>query len=169
MDGAGATATTSTMLDVNLVARQQLHANMPGIVARALVRRAVKGAAGAAVEKGVGASQGKELGALLGIFTTALATAPERAETRNWTSLPAQIQVARVPVSAGPHVLSFGGSMTANVNVAAGHDSYVVIVRPNLTVPGAVLVDKASFVAPAPPAPVAPSPAAQPIPIPTKK
>jgi hypothetical protein len=164
VDGGPAAASTSTLLDVNLVARQQLDANMPGIVARAVVRRAVKGAAGAVVEK-----QGGQFGQLLGFLTTAIATGVERAETRNWVSLPAQIQVARVPVGEGPHRLSFGGSMEVSVRVAAGHDTYVVVLRPNLAFPGVVLVDRASFVeAPAPPpaAPAATSPAAQPIPEP---
>ncbi len=166
VDGGPAAASTSTLLDVNLVARQQLDANMPGIVARAVVRRSIKGAAGAVVEQ-----QGGQFGQLLGLLTTAIATGVERAETRNWVSLPAQIQVARVPVGEGTHRLSFGGSMEASVRIAQGRDTYVVVLRPNLLFPGAVLVDKDSFVAApaAPPpaaAPPAASPAAQPIPAP---
>jgi hypothetical protein len=163
-DGAAAAASTSTLLDVNLVARQQLDANMPGITARALVRRALKGAVGAGIE-----AQGSDMAKLFGFLFTAISTGVERAETRNWVSLPAQIQVARVPLGEGQHRVSFGPGMDTNVRVARGRDTYVIVLRPNLMLPGVILVDKFSAVAappPPPPAPPAGSPAAAPIPPP---
>lgn len=168
-DGAAPTTSTSTLLDVNLVARQQLDANMPGVVARALVRRAVKGGVGAAIE-----SQGSDMAKIFGFLFTAISTGVERAETRNWISLPAQIQVARLPLSEGQHRLSFGPGMETSVRVAKGRDTYVLVLRPNLMLPGVVLVDRFSKVEapppeapkPAAPVPASVSPAAEPIPVP---
>jgi hypothetical protein len=57
--------------------------------------------------------------------------------------------------------------MEASVRVAKGRDSYVLVLRPNLLLPGVVIVDKFSRVEPKPAPPVAaPSPAAAPIPAP---
>jgi hypothetical protein len=160
VDGGAPSASTATLLDVNLVAKQQLDANMPGIFARAVVRRTVKGAAGAAVE-----AQGGDYAKLLGFLTTAIATGVERAETRNWTSLPAQFQVARVPLAEGEHEVSFGVGMAARVKIARGRDTFVVVLRPNLALPGTVLVDRFSRVEETAPAP-APAPATSLPPVP---
>ena len=156
VDGAAAAGTTATLLDVNVVAKQQLAANMPGISARAVIRRAVKGAVGGAIE-----AQGSDYAKVLGFLFTAISTGTERAETRNWVSLPAQLQVARVPAMEGERRLSFGPGMETLVRIAKGHDTYVVVLRPNLALPGVVLVDRASRVEPKAPAPV-PAPTAAP-------
>jgi hypothetical protein len=161
LDGGAPATQTATLLDVNVVAKQQLAANMPGITARALIRRVAKGVAGAAIE-----SQGSNEAKLLGFFVTLFATGTERAETRNWVSLPAQFQVARVPAQEGERRISFGPGMEATVKVARGRDSYVVVLRPNIAAPGVVLVDRDSRVSPKTPSP---SPAAAPIPVPAPK
>jgi hypothetical protein len=145
---------TVTILDVNMVATQQLAANMPGIEARALVRRAVKGVAGAAVEQSMGGVEGM----LAGMFTTMALTAGERAETRNWVSLPAQIQVARVAMPEGDRRVSFGPGMEGKVKITRGRDSYAVVLRPNLNFPGSVVVDRFSFVEPPKPETIPPIP-----------
>jgi hypothetical protein len=158
VDGGEASVATVPILDVNAVAVQQLQANMPGIMARALVRRAVKGAAGAAVE---GSVEG-DTGALAGFLTTLLLTSVERAETRNWTSLPAQFQVARVPVPEGEHRVSLGPGMDAGVRITKGRDSFLLVLRPNQALPGVLLADVHSRPLPRPPAadlPEIPAPA----------
>ncbi len=160
VDGAPPASTTTTLLDVNVVAKQQLAANMPGITARAVIRRAAKGAVGGAIE-----AQGSDWAKLAGFLFTAISTGTERAETRNWVSLPAQLQVARVPAPEGERRLSFGPGMETLVRIAKGHDTYIVVLRPNIALPGVVLVDRASRVEPKTPPPAA-SPAAAPIPAP---
>jgi hypothetical protein len=151
VEGQAATASTIPILDVNQVACQQLEANMPGILARAAVRRAVKGTAGAVVE-----NQGGDAGALLGLLFTAVATGVERAETRNWVSLPAQLQVARVTVPEGEHRVVFGERMEARVRIARGRDTYAVVLHPNLGLRGVVVVDVHSRVEEKPASPAAP-------------
>jgi hypothetical protein len=160
VDGAAApSGRTGTLLDVNVVAKQQLEANMPGIVARALVRRAVKGVGAEAARQ---ASGGGLFGDLIGIATAAALTAGERAETRNWVSLPAQFQVARVPLPAGERRVSFGTGIEARIRIAQGRDSWCVLLRPNLALPGTILVDVHSRVAEVPPPAVVPPPEAGP-------
>ena len=162
VDGGPPSSGTSLLLDVNQVAVQQNEANMPGVVARAMVRRAVKGGIGAAIE-----SEGSSTAQLMGFLFTAISTGTERAETRSWVSLPAQIHVARVEVPEGVHRISFGDRNEVPVRVARGADSYAVVIRPNLGLPGSVVVDANSRVDPiVPPAPAAPDPNLPPIPPP---
>jgi len=141
--GAAIVGTTSTLLDVTSVAAQQVEANMPWILARAAIRRGAKAVAAKAVQDAVGQNNPNESGFALfaGILTNLALTAGEKADTRNWTSLPARFQVARFTLPEGAHDLDLGGGMRATVRVASGKDSYVVVVQPDITRPGAVLTD----------------------------
>jgi hypothetical protein len=146
---AGDRATATEMiLDVNLVAGQQLEAMMPLIVARAVVRRAVKGAATTVASESIQNNQKNKDQQDLTEFGFAIAnllwTSAERADTRSWSSLPAQIQVARLPLAAGVHAVRFGPGMSAEVRIQPGRDAYAVVIRPDPARPGAVLVDALS-------------------------
>ncbi len=156
-------ATTSTLLDVTSVAAQQLDANMPWILARAAIRRGVKAVAAKATQDAVDHSnKDSGFGLFAGILTNLALTIGEKADTRNWTSLPARFQVARFTLPEGVHELELSGGMRATVRVAAGKDSYVVVVQPDITRRGALLTDVYSKPEPATPAPapvVAPVPA----------
>ncbi|MHC4934142.1 MAG: COG3014 family protein [Planctomycetota bacterium] len=146
-------AQTETILDVNQVSAQQLEAMMPMILARAVIRRSVKTAVTTAGSKAVRNKKGKgsssagwaELGFAM---ANLLWTGSERADTRIWTALPAQIQVARMQLPAGSHVLQFGPDLQETVQIGAGRDTYAVVVRPNLRRPGALLVDQFSLAPP---------------------
>jgi hypothetical protein len=140
------TVATEALLDVNMVAAQQLEKMMPLIIARAVVRRAVKAAATTAGSEAVGNNNRKNKDAIELGFALAnlLWTAAERADTRSWSSLPAQIHVARLPLPAGVHALRLGGDAEAEVRIAAGRDTYVVVVQPDPGRPGVVLVDRLS-------------------------
>jgi hypothetical protein len=139
--------------DLNQIATEQLESNMPWILARAAVRRALKGAvaegAGVAAEAAVKRSEhaGAYAG-LIGLFTKvvvgAATTAPERADTRSWTTLPAQIQAARFVLPEGVHEMDLGPGMQARLRVRAGQSSHLLVVRPRTDVPGALLADVAS-------------------------
>jgi hypothetical protein len=148
---------TSTLLDLNRVAKEQLDAWMPMIAARAMVRRAVKTGIAATVEE-VGARQSdRTTGTLLraaAILGNIAWTATETADTRSWSSLPAEIQAARVELPAGDAWLMVGdpGVRLADdetgepgtgisLKITPGRDHYVLIIQPDLTRPGVVLVD----------------------------
>jgi len=143
----GRSATTETLLFVNQVAGQQLEAMMPLIIARAVVRRAVKTAVTTAGSEAVKKKNRKSTGnwAELGFALANLIwTSAERADTRSWSSLPAEIQVARLPLPEGVHPVQFGPGMEAEVRIVAGRDAYAVVVRPDPARPGVVLVDRLS-------------------------
>ncbi|MBI4879555.1 MAG: hypothetical protein HY812_07845 [Planctomycetes bacterium] len=141
------------LLDVNEVAVQQLEANLPWIIARALIRRGLKAGAAVVIEDRARRRERDPLAFLIAALFNLTATAVENADTRNWASLPAQIQAARLELPAGCHCLSFGAGLSAELRVAAGRDSYVVVVRPGAFGPGAVLVDGFSRVSEPQPAP----------------
>jgi hypothetical protein len=161
-------ATSSTLLDVDVVARQQLAANLPWILARAAIRRGVKAVAATAAQDAVKKNNNNDegLGALAGILTNLILTGGENADTRNWTSLPSDFQAARFELPAGDSLLDLGGGMSAHVRVAAGKESYVLVLQPDLALPGVVIVDLYSRVPEPPPAapaaPAAEAPAAAP-------
>ncbi|MCY2962006.1 MAG: hypothetical protein NTY35_17755 [Planctomycetota bacterium] len=142
-EGGEVVGRTSTLLDVAGVAAQQVEANMPWILARAAIRRGAKAVAAKVVQDAVDKNNPNDsgFGLLAGIFTNLALTVGEKADTRNWTSLPARFQVARFALSEGTHDLDLSGGMRASVRVASGKDSYVVIVQPDIARPGAVLTD----------------------------
>jgi hypothetical protein len=107
---------TSTLLDVGAVAAQQIEANMPWILARAAIRRTAKAvAAKAAQDTADHSNNDPGVGMLLGILTNLALTAGEKADTRNWTSLPARFQVARLEMPEGTHDFDLGAGMHAMV------------------------------------------------------
>jgi hypothetical protein len=112
---------------------------MPWMLARAAVRRAGKAVGAKVAYDAAGSDETAQLFA--GILTNLALTIGEKADTRNWTSLPAQVQVARFELAAGEHELDLSHGMLARVRVAAGKDTIVLVVQPDLTQAGAVLVD----------------------------
>jgi len=144
-------ATSSTVLDVTAVAAFQVEANMPWILARAAIRRGVKAVAAKATQDAVEKSNDSGIGLLAGVLTNLALTIGEKADTRNWTALPARFQIARLTLPEGAHELDLGGGMRATVRVASGKDSYVVVVQPDLSKPGAIVTDVYSRPVPATP------------------
>jgi len=142
---------TATVLDVGAVAGQQLNANMPWILARAAIRRGVKAVAAKAAQD----ASSDDWGFLAGLATNLVLTAGENADTRNWTSLPSQLQVARFELPEGESTLDLGLGLLVPVRVAAGKDTYVLVIQPDLAHGGRAIVDVYSRVA----APAVPSPA----------
>ncbi|HEY6008841.1 MAG TPA: hypothetical protein VIU40_11005 [Geobacteraceae bacterium] len=137
--------TTDVILDVNRVAREQNDANMPWTVARALVRRTWKAVAGTAAQ-GVAQSSRNDLVAV-GALAAAIAlnvatTATENADTRSWSTLPAQFQAARLELPAGIRRVDLGPDLSCEVRIAPGRASYVLVIRPSEGRPAAVLVDR---------------------------
>jgi hypothetical protein len=138
--------TTEVLLDVNQVAREQLEAGMPLVIARAVIRRALK-AGGSKVIADQADDQLGGFGELIRIFLNLFLTSIENADTRNWSSLPAQFQVARLEVPKGERELDLGPGFGAQrVLVDPVRDTFVVAIQPNLAGPGVVLVDPYSRV-----------------------
>lgn len=146
----GRTAASEPLLDVNMVAGQQLEKMMPMILARAVVRRAVKAAATTVGSEAIGRNNKNDTADAVELgfaIANLLWTAAERADTRSWSSLPAQIQVARLPLPAGVHAVRIGPGMGADLRIAAGRDAYILVIQPDPGRPGAVLIDRLSRVA----------------------
>ena len=81
-----------TVEDIDSLAREALDQDMPLVMARALAR---------AVVKYQSQKNAQEQSALAGFLLTVTNLATERADTRSWTTLPQEIQLARVHLPAG--------------------------------------------------------------------
>ncbi len=96
-----AQAESLLMEDISSIARQTLSERNTAIRLRAIARATIKfvlaGTASSEVEKRGGAA----LGLLARIVTNATAAATETADTRSWTTLPAQIRMARLTAPPG--------------------------------------------------------------------
>ncbi len=83
-----------TVENIDRLARAALDEDMPAVMARAVAR---------AVVKYQSQKQANEQHALAGFLLTVTNLATERADTRSWTTLPKEIQMARVMLPAGEH------------------------------------------------------------------
>jgi hypothetical protein len=83
--------------NIDRLARQALEEEMPIIMTRAIAR---------AVVKYRSQSSAQDQNALAGFLLTVTNLATERADTRSWTTLPQEIQMARVLVPVGQHNVS---------------------------------------------------------------
>lgn len=86
-----------TVENIDRLAREALEDDMPAVMARAITR---------AVIKYQSQQQAQEQHALAGFLLTVTNLATERADTRSWTTLPREIQMARVRLPAGEHDVS---------------------------------------------------------------
>jgi hypothetical protein len=83
-----------TVENIDRLARHALDQEMPLIMSRAIAR---------AVVKYQSQKSANEQHALAGFLLTVTNLATERADTRSWTTLPKEIQMARVMLPAGQH------------------------------------------------------------------
>lgn len=142
------TGTTATLTDISEFAVQQSQANLPDVIARAVVRRTVKKAAMYAVKERVGAES--RPGADIALTLAGIAwEATENADTRCWGLLPDQIQVLRVELPAGEHQLELqpmlagrptGRAETISVRIEDGRNTYMMGNIPDTEFVGQVLV-----------------------------
>ena len=124
--------------NVSAIAIKDLADHIDGIKAKSAVRAITKflitRLAAREVEKNTGA-YGQIFGLLTQAAGSAISAATEVADTRSWTTLPAIIRMARVPLSSGTHQVVViyknrdGGEMARrvfdNVHVAAGGRTYL--------------------------------------------
>lgn len=140
---------TDVIDDYYEAAEAGIEARRPWVYARALARRAVKGAAASVASSQVEQHTSNPLLSFAaGFVTNAVLTASESADTRSWSLLPAQVQAARMLLPVGEHEVDLGEGMSTMVKVGAGEDSLVTVYRPNVGIPGQVMVDEPHAVDP---------------------
>lgn len=115
-----------TVQNIDALARYSLEQAMPGIMARATAR---------AVVKYNTQNKAHDQGSLAGFLVTVTNIATEQADTRSWTTLPQEIQLSRVVLPAGEHVVKislqdqYGGqvkTLRQKVRVSAGKPTFVI-------------------------------------------
>lgn len=90
------------MADFAAAAKQDLEDRLPGIWFRAAARAVAKQVAAAQARQAAqSAAKDDAIGDLAGIFMNVLGSATEKADTRQWFTLPAQIHVARLFLPPG--------------------------------------------------------------------
>lgn len=100
---SGKQADTQMMEDIDAIARASLSARMPAITARAVARAISKGVMQESVDS-AGQRNDDAAIALLGSLLIRVASiATERADTRSWLTLPANVQLARLPLPPGSY------------------------------------------------------------------
>jgi hypothetical protein len=113
---------TTTILDTRTLAVKALQERMPGILTRGLLGAIAKGQMQEKAEQNWG-----PFGGLVSKVASAVLTSADR---RSWLSLPAEVQVARFKLSAGPSQLELRGPGLAErvaVDVAPGSLTFLLV------------------------------------------
>lgn len=135
ISAAGREANTELVENIDAIARQSLASHMSAIVARSIARAVTKTAAIRAAERRNDNSNGSVAG-LLGEFALQVtAVATERADTRSWLTLPADIQMARLSLPPGKYTIKVelldadGQAVTTRdypgVVISGAHNTYL--------------------------------------------
>lgn len=137
ISAAGKQAGTEIVENIDAIARQSLDSRMPAIIARSIARAVIKTAAvNAAARKRKNGNDKEAMAELIGgLALQVAAVATERADTRSWLTLPADIQLARLPLPPGSYtvkveLLDSGGQTVATreypgVVIAQAHKTYL--------------------------------------------
>lgn len=100
---SGMQADTQLMEDIDAIARASLKSRMPAITARAVARAISKGVVQEAVDRS-GQQRDDAAVKLIGsLLVRVAAIATERADTRSWLTLPANVQLARLSLPPGSY------------------------------------------------------------------
>jgi hypothetical protein len=129
---------TQTLTDVGELAVNQISAEMPWTIARAVVRRATKEAAVAKVGDSLGLNG--TAGSLFHFAAASSWSGVEHADTRCWGLLPREIQVFRVELPIGKHHVhlapidhggaKLGPGRSLSVEIANGKNHYLIAIAP---------------------------------------
>jgi tetratricopeptide (TPR) repeat protein len=116
----GRQAATQTMENIDAIARASLDARMPAITARTAARAVTKAILEKSVDQAASGNRDNNLAAVGSILVRVAAVATERADTRSWLTLPASVQLARLPQPPGTHdvnidLLGAGGQVIASL------------------------------------------------------
>ena len=103
---SGKQVTTELMENIDAIARQSLDTRMAAITARSIARAAVKVTTQKTLSRGSGNNENDAMVGLLGSLAMQVAAvATERADTRSWLTLPANIHLTRLPLPPGSYTI----------------------------------------------------------------
>lgn len=140
--------TTQTITNLSKIAIEQQKAKLPGDIARAVVRRAIKKSAIYASKDALSTGNHSLADGLLNLGGI-LWEATESADTRCWQVLPERIEVARIELPAGRYPVTFQaissqpGQQSVNqaaVEIRDGANTYVFVNFPTTRLAGKILV-----------------------------
>jgi len=130
ISAVGNQASAELMENIDAIARQSLDSHMAAITARSIARAATKTTLIMAEQRRNDRSNNPVPG-LLGVFATQVAAVTtERADTRSWLTLPANIQVARLPLPPGEYTIKVE-------LVGAGGETVAIREYPKVVITGA--------------------------------
>jgi hypothetical protein len=130
----GKEAVTELVEDVDAIARQSLDSHMGAITARSIARAVAKTAAIRAAARNGNNRNNEALVGLLGAFALQVAAVTtERADTRSWLTLPANIQMARIALPPGRHTIKVELLGTDGQTVATREYPRIVIAEAHKT------------------------------------
>lgn len=149
ISATGEQSSSEQVENVDAIARASLDSHMPAIVARSIARAVIKAKMQEAVDRAGQRRNNNDsgMGALIGSIAVRVASvATERADTRSWLTLPAEIQMARLHLPPGQYtikveLLDAGGQTVATreypgIAITEGHMTYLTehwtppVIRP---------------------------------------
>lgn len=139
---------TALLMDIGKMAKAQHDARFPYIVAQAVARRVIKKGAIYAAKDAMGSDKWSASSIALSAAGVAW-EATESADTRCWSLLPDNIQVLRVELPAGKHVVSLAGvrgesrtgaPVETEILIRDGHNTYAMGMFPDGRLVGELLV-----------------------------
>jgi tetratricopeptide (TPR) repeat protein len=144
VDGAPA-GITGTLTDIEKTAEIEFAAMHSTIVARAILRRAIKLAAGEVIRHNVedprdgGQYAWQDLLIDIGV---AIWSSAEQADLRSWSLLPARLQVLRIELPPGEHTIQLqagseagqavGRVIERKTRIQAGYNTYMIAAMPTI-------------------------------------
>jgi len=118
---------TQLMEDIDAIARASLDARMPAITARAIARAIAKGVIQESVDT-AGKQRNDDAVQFFGsMLIRILSVATERADTRSWLTLPANVQLARLALPPGSYTVKVD-LLGANEQVIATQEYPGVVI-----------------------------------------
>ena len=123
-------ATTELMEDIDAIAKKNLDAHMPAIIARSVARVVIKAVAGKkAQQTALNNNNDNAMAGMLGALAFQVAAiATERADTRSWLTLPSNIQLARLALPPGSYSVKVE-LLGMNKQVVATQDYPGIVIR----------------------------------------
>lgn len=100
---SGKQATTEMMENIDAIARNSLDSRMAAITARSIARAVAKGAIQQSVDRAGNGGNDAAAQLISSFVVRVAAVATERADTRSWLTLPANVQLARLPLPPGSY------------------------------------------------------------------
>jgi len=103
---SGKQVSTQMLEDIDAIAKVSLDSRMPAITARSIARAVAKGAIQQTVDR-VGRGSDNDAAELISFFLVRVAAiATERADTRSWLTLPANVHLARLSLPPGSYTVA---------------------------------------------------------------